>query len=265
MKLFISADLEGVAGVTNWCETRYGEQGYEAACHQMTLEVAAACKAALELGYEVVIKDGHENALNINPALLPRGVQLIRGWMSTPASMMAGLDDSFDAAAYIGYHSPQGSNASPLAHTIRHDLFQGIKVNGTLASEFSLNALWASANKVTSVFLSGDLGMCELAKKSHPEIVTVATKTGIGNGTWNIHPEEAVEKIEAGMHAALTAEIPLLPVEKEYKLEINFRDHQHARSASWYPGAVQVDSNTVEYTAKTPKELIVARIFMTGI
>jgi len=265
MKLFISADLEGVAGVTNWCETRYGGQGYEEACHQMTLEVAAACRAAMELGYEVVIKDGHENALNIKPAMLPRGVELIRGWMSSPASMMAGLDDSFNAVAYIGYHSPQGSNTSPLAHTIRHDLFHWIRINGELTSEFSINALWAAANKVPSVFLSGDNGMCEIAKKSYPGIITVATKKGIGNATWNIHPEESVERIEKGVQMGLKAGIGLIPIEDEYKMEIHFKDHQHARSASWYPGALQIDCNTVIYTAKTPKELIIARIFMTGI
>ena len=61
-KLFISADLEGVSGVSSWEETRYGGQGYDEACRQMTREVAAACYAAQELGYAVLVKDGHEDA-----------------------------------------------------------------------------------------------------------------------------------------------------------------------------------------------------------
>lgn len=265
MKVFISADIEGVTGVTSWCETRYGGQGYEAACRQMTLEVAAACRAAMKLGYEVVVKDGHEDALNIDLAQLPKGVQLIRGWMITPASMMGGLDESFAASVYIGYHSPEGSDASPLAHTMEHDLFNWIKINGELASEFLLNALWATAHGVASVFLSGDDGMCRLAQKSHPEIFTVATKKGIGNAVWNIHPEESIEKIEKGVEKALEAGIGLMPIEKEYNMIINFKEHQNARRASWYPGAKQTDSNTVEYKAETPWKLSVARMFMTEI
>lgn len=88
---------------------------------------------------------------------------------------------------------------------------------------------------------------------------------GIGNAAWNIHPGDAIEKIEEGVKKALEANIGLMPIEEEYKMVINFKEHQSARNASWYPGAVQIDSNTVEYTAKTPWELSVARMFMTGI
>ncbi len=265
MKIFISADIEGVTGVTSWCETRYGGQGYEAACKQMTLEVAAACRAAMRLGYKVVVKDGHGDALNIDIEMLPEGVQLIRGWMTSPASMMGGLDESFDAAVYIGYHSPEGSDTSSLAHTIEHNLFNWITINGELASEFLLNSLWATAHKVPSIFISGDEGICRLAKKSQPEIYTVVTKKGIGNASWNIHPKEAIEEIEEGVGESLEAKIGLMSIKKEYDLVINFKEHQNARRASWYPGAKQMDSNTVRYIAKTPRELSVAHMFMTGI
>ena len=90
-KLFISADLEGVSGVSSWEETRYGEQGYDAACRQLTREVAAACHAAQELGYTVLVKDGHEDARNIDPTGLPRGVLLHRGWQNEPAAMMQAM------------------------------------------------------------------------------------------------------------------------------------------------------------------------------
>ena len=90
-KLFISADLEGVSGVSSWEETRYGRPGYDAACRQLTREVAAACRAAQELGYTVLVKDGHEDARNIDPTGLPRGVLLHRGWQNEPAAMMCVL------------------------------------------------------------------------------------------------------------------------------------------------------------------------------
>lgn len=265
MKLFISADIEGITGVTAWQETKFGGQGYDAARTQMTLEVGAACSAATQLGYEVFVKDAHEDAINIDIAALPQGVKLIKGWMNSPASMMAGLDDSFDAAAYIGYHSPAGSNTSPLAHTIDHSLYNFITVNGRLSSEFSLNALWALEHQVPSVFISGDEGICKMAKESHPDIVTVATKTGIGNATCNIHPEDALEQIKVGMKKALGLNISLSSIENIFKMVINFKEHKHARRASWYPGAKQIDSHSVEYTASTICELAVARMFLSEV
>lgn len=72
MKVYISADIEGCADVTAWCETESGQEGYESACRQMTLETAAACEAAIEMGYTPVVKDGHGNARNIDPWGLPR-------------------------------------------------------------------------------------------------------------------------------------------------------------------------------------------------
>ena len=91
-KLFLSADLEGVSGVSSWEETRFGGQGYDEACRQLTREVAAACRAAQELGYAVLVKDGHEDARNIDPAGLPRGVLLHRGWQNEPAALRAATE-----------------------------------------------------------------------------------------------------------------------------------------------------------------------------
>lgn len=264
MKLFISADIEGAAGVTTWEETRYGGKGYEQACRQMTLEVSAACEAAIELGWTVVIKDGHEDACNLDLGELPRGTEVIRGWRCSPAAMMGGLDESFDAAAYIGYHAPEGTADSPLAHTIEHDIFQFIRINGVLASEFSMNALWAAAFGVPSVFLSGDEGICHHAEAVCPGIVTAATKRCVGNSTWNLHPLDAAERIKTGMDRVLRQRAPLIPLEQSYRMELCFKEHHRARTASWYPGAERIDSNTVAYTASDPRELMLAKMFMTN-
>ena len=264
MKLFLSADIEGVAGVTAWSETEFGGKGYERACRQMTLEVDAACRAALDLGWEVVVKDGHGDAQNLDIGALPRGVEVIRGWRCSPAAMMGGLDESCSAAACIGYHSPAGSGDSPLAHTMDCKLLNWIKVNGRLASEFSMNALWAAAYAVPMVFLSGDRGICSHAEEYCPGIVTAGTKQGTGASVWCVHPEEAVEQIAQGMRRALRQPIPPLPLEDSYEMVICFREHTSARSASWYPGAELVDSHTVRIQAKDPREMITARMFMTG-
>ena len=264
-KLFISADIEGITGVTGWCETRYGGKGYEAACRQMSLETAAACRAAIAAGYEVLVRDGHEDALNIDGELLPREARLIRGWSGTPMAMMSGLDESFAGAVYIGYHSAAGTDTSPLKHTVEDYLFNWIKVNGVLMSEFSLNALLADELGVPSLFLSGDKGICDEAEAIYPGIETVATKVGVGDSTCNIHPKEAVEQIEEGVARALAKGIGVRPLTGEYTMEINFKEHQKARNASWFPKAKAVDPFTVAYTASSPFELAVARSFMSGV
>ena len=265
MKVFISADIEGITGVTSWDETLPGERGYDAACEQMNKEVAAACRAAMDLGYDVVVKDGHDAALNLDINSLPSGVSLIRGWMTSPDSMMGGLDESYQAAMYIGYHSPEGSDTSCLAHTIEHGDFNWIKLNGELASEFTLNKLIADSYGVPSVFLSGDRGICHMAEEQSAGIVTVETKDSVGGSTWNRPPETVIQDIYSKVKEALQKDIAVKPLEEEYTITINFKEHRKARNASWYPGAVKLDSNTVEYTAKTPFEMRVAQMFMTGL
>lgn len=263
MKLFISADIEGITGVTTWASTRYGGKDYEQACDQMTREVAAACRGALEAGYEVVVKDGHEDAMNMDPFMLPKGVQLIRGWMNTPLSMMAGLDETFDGVMYIGYHSGAWTNTSPLKHTGEDYLYNWVKVNGDYASEFTLNSIIADQLGVPSLLLSGDRGICSDAARQYPGLVTVATKDGIGNGTWNMHPVDVLEQIEKKTAEILTKPLPKAkPLAESYTMELCFKDHQRARTASWYPGATQIDDFTVEVTAPTPIDLAVARMFM---
>ena len=140
-----------------------------------------------------------------------------------------------------------------------------MEVNGVLMSEFGLNSLLADELKVPSLFLSGDKGICEEAEKIYPGIVTVATKEGVGNSTCSLHPEDAVEQIEAGVARSLSGAISVRPLEEKYTMEINFKDHQRARNASWYPGAESVDPFTVRYTAAGPFELAVARTFMCGV
>lgn len=265
MKVFISADIEGVTGVTSWCETEYGGDGYEAACRQMTLEVAAACRAAVEKGWEVVVKDGHGTARNIDISMLPEEAELIRGWRCSPEGMMGGLDDSFDAAVYIGYHSAEGMDTSSLAHTTEHEWFNWVKINGKLASEFSMNALYAADMGVPSVFISGDKGICEHAKEYCPDIITVPTKDSIGNSTWNQHPEKSIRMIHDGVAEALENVKKVSLDEKEYIMDIYFKEHQSARAASFYPGAEVLDNHTVRYKTLGVGDLMVAKMFMTEI
>lgn len=255
-RYFISADIEGITDVTFWSETEEGKQGYDAACEQMTRETAAACRAVLAAGAIPVVRDGHGGACNIRHMGLPEGTELMRGWPCHPASMMGGLDGSFSGALYIGYHAPAGCDGSPLAHTSEYELIRWAKINGHLASEFTMNALYAASLGVPSLFLSGDEAMCRMAEAEIPGLATVAVKRCKGNSTWNLHPltvEKAIEETVAGQLAAGGPPVPQVP--ETLVLEVCLPTHQSVRSACRLPGVEKIADDVVRYTAKTPEEL----------
>ena len=108
MKLFLSADMEGTCGVVSWPETeRATPMDYAPIQKQMTREVAAACRGALSAGAEeVLVKDAHDSARNIDAAELPECIRILRGWTGDPLSMMSGLDrDDYGAVLFTGYHA----------------------------------------------------------------------------------------------------------------------------------------------------------------
>lgn len=254
-KYYISADIEGITDVTSWEETKYQGKGYEEACRQMSLEVAAACEAILEAGHEVVVRDAHGSAMNIYHRLLPKGAKLIRGWACDESSMMTDIDDTFAGALYIGYHSPAGENTNPLSHTKTLVKNHWVKINGEEASEFTMNSMYAAQYNVPSIFISGDEGICNLAKEEIPNIDTVAVKKCKGNSTFNMHPEEACEAIKEAVKKAITKEVPVRELPEEYVLEVYLKSHQAVTSALRLPGVEHVEGNVVKYTAKNPKEV----------
>lgn len=262
-KIFISADIEGVSGITSWAATEYGGKGYEKACRQMTMETAAACRGAVRAGYIPVVKDGHEDAMNIDHEMLPKEAELISGWACTPLSMLAGIDETFDGILYIGYHSAAWTSSSPLKHTSEDYLYNWFKINDQYASEFTINSGVADQFKVPSLLLSGDVGICEEAKQDYPGIVTVPTKSGMGDATWNIHPQRVVEEIEVAVYDVLSKPLPKArPLADSYTMTLCYKDFQRALKASWFPGVEKINDFTVSYTADSPTELARCRYFV---
>jgi D-amino peptidase len=263
MKVFISVDIEGITGVTVWSETTFGNADYNQFAEQMTKETVAACEGAIAMGAkEIFIKDAHDSARNIDMTKLPKCAKLSRGWTYTPDSMVAGIDETFDAAIFIGYHSAAGTDGNPLSHTMNLGN-NYIKINGEKASEFTLNSYIAASYGVPVVFLSGDEMLCQSAKKFNPGIETVAVKEGKGDATVNIHPELACELIREGVKKGLKhIESCKLNIPEKFEVEINYKDHRNAKHASFYPGVTQVDSHTVKYTASSIKEMAITRMFI---
>jgi len=263
MKVFISVDIEGVTGVTSWSETTLGNSDYTQFAEQMTKETIAACEGAIAMGAkEIFVKDAHDSARNIDIQKLPRCVKLMRGWTSTPDSMVAGLDESFDAAIFIGYHSAAGTDGNPLAHTMNTSS-NYILVNGEKASEFVFNTYIAADYGVPVVFMSGDKMLCESAKGLVPEIETLAVKEGVGGATASINPDLACDLIKEGVINGLKrVEACKIEIPEQFETVINYKEHKDAKHASFYPGVTQVDSHTIKYTANSVKEFATTRMFI---
>lgn len=258
MKVFMSADIEGITGTTHWDETEKKHPDYAEFQQQMTAEVSAACEGCIEAGAEEVwVKDAHDSARNIVAARLPDQTRLLRGWSGHPYLMMEGLDGSFAAAMMVGYHSRAGSNASPLAHTMSgSDVY--VKINDRFASEFLLNVYTAALSGVPVVFVSGDAGLCEEARELIPAITSVAVKQGSGEATNNLHPRVAVEKIKAGAAQALAGDVARCRVElpKSFAVEIRYKNHTRAYAKSFFPGAFLKDPFTIGFESRNYFEVL---------
>ena len=159
MKVYISADMEGITGVTHWDEVEHEKpSAYNQFQERMTEEVLAACNGAIDVGAkEIWVKDAHYSGRNILAEKLPANVRLIRGWSGHPYSMVQELDESFDALLMVGYHSMAGYGGNPLAHTMSSAKIDSIYINDQQASEFLLHGNIAAKLGVPLAFVSGML------------------------------------------------------------------------------------------------------------
>lgn len=262
MKVFISADLEGTAGVVSWPETEMSNAFYPYFANEMTEEVRSACEGALSMGAdEILVKDAHDYARNINPLKLPETVKIMRGWTRGPESMMAGIDTTFDAAAMVGYHTACATNGNPLAHTMNTNN-EVVTLNGQIMSEFMMNAYTAAWYKVPVAFVSGDKMLCESAKQLIPAITAVPVSEGTGDAAVSLHPLAAQRAIQAGMERALQGDVAecLLKLPEKFVAEIRFHEHYRAYHASFYPGAKADGMKTVTFEAADYYDIL--RFFM---
>lgn len=251
-KLFISADIEGTAGIAHWDETSTGQPGYAHFARQMSLEVAAACEGALRAGYEdILIKDAHGGGRNIDPELLPVEARLFRAQAKDVKIMMAGLDESFDGVVFTGYHSAANSGGNPLSHTM-NTKNNYVRINGEDASELMINSLTAAYLGVPVYCVTGDKALCEWMQSVSPNTLTVPVSEGQGNGSVSIHPRLAVERIRETVAQAVARDRAscLFPLPERFEVEICFKEHYLARGGSWYPGARQTGARTVAFEAE---------------
>ena len=253
MKIYISADMEGIAGVVDWYEVEASHRDYAWSQKQMTKEVQVVCETAFELGVEsVMVKDAHDSGRNINISDLPHGTLIHRAWTGDPLVMMSGIENGYDAVVFTGYHSGAYSDGSPLAHTMNSTTIKWIKMNGMYMSEFMMNAYTAAYYNVPVIAITGDQSICEEAKALIPEITTIAVKSCSGNACTTMSSNDALIAIEEGCRHAIrkyshAKSACALKLPEQMKFEINFSNAGLANKASHYPGVKRLDSCTVQY------------------
>lgn len=264
MKVFISVDMEGITSTTKWDECDPSQKDYAYHAEQMTKEVVAACEGAIAAGAdEIVIRDAHGPATNIDITKLPECAKLIRGWSGHPYSMVEGIDNTFDAAMFIGYHSAAGRPGNPMSHTFTSRSLN-IKINEEYGSEFLLFSYAAAYEGVPTVLLTGDKMICEDSKKLHPGLHTVAVKDGIGSSTLNLSTKKSLKLIRESAESSLKQDLNKAKIElpKNFRVEIRFKEHTYAHKMFYYPGMEKVDSNTLLFNTDDYFEVLRMAYFL---
>ena len=191
LKVFISVDMEGITGVSSREDTGSSGSQYQYFRKVMTREANAAIEGALAAGAtEVVVRDSHGSKTNLLPEELNRNAVLVRGLDPGPKNMMLPIDESFDAAIFIGYHAKAGTPDAILEHTSNGNVLD-FSINGVSLPEGGYNALIAGLYNVPVVFVAGDKAVCQQIKGLVGDIETVAVKEAIGPVAVNLHPEVA--------------------------------------------------------------------------
>lgn len=266
MKVFLSTDMEGLAGVTHWDEVDPTKPDYGTWREVLRSHVEAACVGAVDAGAtEMVVRDAHWAGRNLRPSDLPACARLLRGWSGHPLSMVEGLDSSFDAVAMLGYHAGGGMGGNPLAHTMSSKRIREIEVNGALASEFLLHGLAAATLEVPVVFVSGDATLCASVTALCPTITVVGVSEGKGAASLSGPAGSAEQQIRTGMARALRSPDRakcVLPLAEHYDVRVRYGDHALAERTQHYPGARRVGPHEIALEATDWMEIMRALVFV---
>jgi D-amino peptidase len=258
LKVYISVDMEGIAGVVS--NAQAGGSDYEWARPLMLGETNAAIAAAFEAGAtEVVVNDAHGSHTNLRADQLDRRATLITG-QPKPLGMAEGLDSSFDAVLFVGYHASAAQTDGVMGHTYSHAL-RHVRINGREVGEYGTAGMVAGHFKVPVVFVSGDRVFTEEAKRFFPGVETVAVKEGIGfTAAKTLHPLVARERIGAAVRAALARRGQIAPVNisAPVTLEVELNIASNADAVMFVPGMERVDGVTVRYRA--PDALVAYKV-----
>jgi D-amino peptidase len=250
--------MEGIAGVVTADQLGPGGFEYERFRHFMTNETLAAVNAANESGAaEIVVSDSHGNGESLLIEEFPKNVRIVRSW-PRHGGMMAGLDSSFDAALFIGYHASTTNMHGVRAHTFSSAHLTRVSLNGNPVTEGEFNAAFAGALGVPVIFASGDDAALDELKSRLGNVETAETKKNLSfHSAETLTPEASCERIGAGVKAALARLHDFKPyaIKTPVTLEISFKNYMPAQMLSYLRTVQRVDSHTIRFVGKDMAEV----------
>ncbi|AQZ65953.1 D-aminopeptidase dipeptide-binding protein DppA [[Actinomadura] parvosata subsp. kistnae] len=253
MRVLVSVDMEGIAGVVHGDDVLPGHGEYERNRALLTAETNAAVRGvhAFEPRAQVLVTEAHAHFRNLLPERLDRRAELLRG-TPKPYGMMAGLDGGVDAALFIGYHGKAGTARSVLAHTVSGGVVSDVRCNGRSLGELGLNAALAAHAGVPPVLVSGDDTVAAEAAEVVPGMHAVVVKRALGaRAAAMLHPEEACDRIEQAVPAALAGRdaVRAPRFDGPVRLEVRVHRPRMTELVLLIPGMELADGCTLRYEA----------------
>jgi D-amino peptidase len=262
LKVHISVDMEGIAGVADGADTTPGAPHYEYCRTLMTGECNAAIEGCYAAGAtDVIVNDSHGGMLNLIQGQLDRRARIIRG-RTKSYGMMQGIDQDTAATLFVGYHASAGHADGVLNHTMRGRDIQGVFLNGEPAGELRLNAALAGWYGIPVVLIAGDDVLCGEGRDCLGTVEAVQVKEAIGKYTaLSLHPEVAQEQIRDAAQRAVASvaagEQRFRPyrVETPTTLRVAWNSTNIAALCENVPGVKRVADREIEYTSADYPEL----------
>jgi D-amino peptidase len=265
LKVFISVDMEGVVGTVTG--DQLGPTGFEYGRFRefMTREALAAVNAAKEAGAtEIVVADSHGNGENLLIELFPPDVRIVRSWPRR-LQMMGGLDRTFDAVLFIGYHASTNNAAGVRAHTFSSATLTRVALNGVNVTEGAWNAAVAGHFGVPVVMMSGDDAAIAEVRSIVGPIEAAEVKRSLGfHAAETMTPQASYELIAARVRAALARVGEFRPyvIPGPVTVDISFKNYRPAEVLAYLPGVERVDSHSIRFRAK---DMLEAASFMVVV
>lgn len=254
LKVYISADMEGVAGVVSNDQLGPTAFEYERFRGFMTGEVLAAIQGARDAGAtEIVVADSHGNGENILIERLPPDVTLVRSW-PRPLGMMEGIDSTFSAALFIGYHASSVSTTGVRAHTISSARITAIALNGTAMPEAGINAAIAGQFGVPVALVSGDDAATDETKRLLGDVETAVVKRAISfHSAATMTPDAAQALIRERTRTALGRLSAFRPyrVKTPVQVDLSLKSYRPAELLAYLPNVRRAGSRQIQFTSAT--------------
>jgi D-amino peptidase len=268
MKVFISFDMEGVAGIVDWSQCRGPGPAYEEGRRLLLGEVNAAIDGAVAAGAaEIVCNDSHGTMNNLDPAALGGQASCVSG-RHKPLYMMQGLDATADVVFMVGYHGSISGESSVLSHTYNPSVISHVELNGVRVGESGINALAALGGRVPVGLITGDQHTAAEAGPFLPDAERVVVKQSLTRfGAVNLHPEVARTLIADGARRAVERAGVLRPpaIALPATLEVQMQTADMAEVASWVRGAERTGLRAVSIRGDDPLAMFRSFVAVTYI